>query len=107
MHKNRIQAIFTILPKKECLIRKTLLLVFGRVVFLEELEVFIKAFGSVEDIEIVFRNYKIIEFMVSECGNRGQVFGECFKIFYGCTYLRQICHECDCILIIKNEITGF
>lgn len=47
-------------------VKVTGLLVFGFVGFFEETDVFIKSFGSVEDVEIVFCNYKFIEFMVSE-----------------------------------------
>src|SRR5688572_10518038 len=40
------------------------LLVFRRIVFFKELEVFIKTFCSVKDIEIVFGYYKTLELMV-------------------------------------------
>jgi hypothetical protein len=43
-----------------------MLLVFRRVVFFEEVDVLIKTFGSVEDVEVIFGYDKIIEFMVSE-----------------------------------------
>src|SRR5687768_14251038 len=75
-HRKKIQ-ITLVRDLNHLLLFSSSLLNFCRVVPFEKFEVLIKAFCSIKYIEIVFSNYKIMEFMVSEFGEGTQLFVEC------------------------------
>ena len=98
--RKKIQMAFTAFLNQECCTRSGLLLVFRLIVFFEETEVLIQAFGSIKNVKVVLCNDKIIEFMVSQVGNRRQVFGERLEILYGRLSALQIGNKSDGNFII-------
>ena len=98
--RNEIQIHFTSLEKRGLDLRSMLLLVVRRVVFFEEVDVLIKTFGSVKNVEVVLRNYKIIEFMVSKFRHAWQLIVKGANILDSLTYTRQISHQRDDVFII-------
>ena len=80
--RKNIQTAITVLLNQEFFKSNGLLLVFRLVVFFEETEVLIQAFGSIKNVKIIFCNYKTIEFMVSQVCYTRQVFAERLEIFH-------------------------
>src|SRR6187402_541997 len=73
--------------------RSSMLLILLGIVFFKELEVFIKTFSSVKDIEIVFCNDKGIEFMVSQLAKGRGLVVKCLNKIQGGGYSWQVGHE--------------
>src|SRR6187549_469631 len=87
--RKMIQMPFTSFLNQGVSSRKRLL-IFCWIVFFKELDVLIEPFSSVKYIEIVLRNYKTIEFMVSKFGKRRKLFVECHHVLQCITYSRKI-----------------
>src|SRR5689334_20167679 len=80
--------------------RSSMLLILLWIVFFKELEVFIKTFSSVKDIEIVFGNDKGIEFMVPQFAKGRNLVVKRLNKIQGCCYPWQVGHERQSIGII-------
>src|SRR6478609_8052521 len=94
-----IQMPITIFLNQGVWIRKRLL-IFCWIVFFKKLDVLIEPFSSVKYIEIVLRDYKTIEFMVSKFGKRRKLFVECHYILQSITYSWQISYKGDRVFFI-------